>query len=193
MIRTTRLLLVGVAVVLAGVLLSPVVDITPGAPAEAGTPSSALELFSVQANEAGAAVDYMPVNSRGKSKVEMKDDRVILTFPMYELATGNVIGTIVDDIKSPVPGFLFDVTTYFKFNDGQNSELVSHGLVSSAPDVQKPGWIIVGNRPTGPSIISATGAFAGRTGLIRLSGVNDLTKFPDEVYQDDFWVIELNK
>jgi hypothetical protein len=190
MIRTTRLLLVGAAVVLAGVLLSPVVDITPGAPAEAASPASSLELFSVQANEAGAAVDYMPVNSRGKTKVEMKDDRVILTFPMYELATGNVIGTIVDDIKSPIPGFLFDVTTYFKFADG---ELVNHMMVSSAPDVQKPGWIIVGNRPTSPSIIEATGVFAGRTGKIRLSGVNDLTKFPNEVYQDDFWVIELDK
>ena len=192
MIRTTRLLLVGAAVVLREYCSRRWSTSHPGPrPRPLRPPRS--PRFTVQANEAGAAVDYMPVNSRGTSKVEMKDDRAILTFPMYELATGNVIGTIVDDIKSPVPGFLFDVTTYFKFNDAQNSELVSHGLVSSAPDVQKPGWIIVGNRPMTDSIISATGAFAGRTGRIRLSGVNDLTKFPDEVYQDDFWVIELNK
>ncbi|MDQ3946984.1 MAG: hypothetical protein M3357_17870 [Actinomycetota bacterium] len=190
MIRSTRLLLVGAAVVLAGVLLSPVVDVRPGAPAEAAVPSSSLELFTVQANEAGAAVDYMPVNSKGRSKPEMKDDRTILTFPMIELATGKVIGTIVDDIKAPIPGILFDVTTYFKFPDG---ELVNHMLVSSAPDVQRPGWIIVGNRPDSNSIVKASGVFQGRTGKIRLSGTNDLTKFPNEVYQDDFWVIELNK
>ena len=106
------------------------------------------------------------------------------------MATGKVIGTIVDDIKAPIPGLLFDVTTSFKFADG---ELVNHMLVSSAPDVQRPGWIIVGNRPTNNSINSATGVFAGRTGKIRLSGTNDLTKFPNEVYQDDFWVIELSK
>jgi hypothetical protein len=190
MIRTTRLLLVSAAVVLAGVLLSPVVDIQPGSPAEAAASSSSLELFSVQANQAGQVIDYMPVNSKGRAKPVMKEDRTILTFPMIELATGNVIGTIVDDIKAPIPGILFDVTTYFKFKDG---ELVNHMLVSSAPDVQRPGWIIVGNRPDSNSIIGASGVFKGRTGKIRLSGTNDLTKFPNEVYQDDFWVIELDK
>ena len=189
MIRTTRLIIVGAAVVLAGLLLSPVADVRPGAAAEAAE-RSALDLFRVQTNAEGMPVDYLPVTSRGKAKPEMVDDRVILTFPMIELATGEVIGTIVDDIKSPVPGILFDVTTSFIFEDGK---LVNHMLVSSAPDVQRPGWIIVGNRPTSNSIIEASGAFEGRTGKIRLSGTNDLTKFPNEVYQDDFWVIELNK
>lgn len=189
MIRTTRVLLVGAAVVLAGVLLSPVVDVRSGDPAEAAAASS-LDMFVVQANQDGAAVDYLPMNSRGRVKPVMKDDRTILTFPMIELATGNVVGTIVDDIKAPIPGILFDVTTYFKFADG---ELVNHMLVSSAPDVQRPGWIIVGNRPDKNSIIEASGVFEGRTGKIRLSGTNDLTKFPNEVYQDDFWIIELDK
>jgi hypothetical protein len=189
MIRTTRLLLIGAAVVLAGVLLSPVADVRPGAPAEAAERST-LDLFTVQTNAEGAPVDYMPVNSRGKAKPVMKDDRTILTFPMISLSTGETIGTIIDDIKAPIPGILFDVTTSFIFDDGK---LVNHMLVSSAPDVQRPGWIIVGNRPTNNSITEASGVFAGRTGKIRLSGTNDLTKFPNEVYQDDFWIIELNR
>jgi hypothetical protein len=190
MIRTPRVLALGAAVLAAGVLLSPVGPVRVGAVAQAAGTSS-LDLFTTQAAaDGGGDVDYLPVNSRGKTKPEFKDDRVILTFPMYELATGKVIGTVVDDIKSPIPGFLFDVTTYFKFADG---ELTNHMLVSSAPDVQRPGWIIVGNRPTANSLTNATGSFARRTGKIRLSGVNDLTKFPNEVYQDDFWVIELNK
>jgi hypothetical protein len=189
MIRMTRMVAVAAAFIMAGVLLSPVADVRSGAPAEAAVRSS-LDLFTVQTNAEGAPVDYMPVNSRGKAKPEMKEDRTILTFPMIELATGDVIGTIIDDIKAPIPGILFDVTTSFIFEDGK---LVNHMLVSSAPDVQRPGWIIVGNRPTNNSITEASGVFAGRTGKIRLSGTNDLTKFPNEVYQDDFWVIELNK
>lgn len=189
MIRTIRVLALGAALIMAGVLLAPVGPVRVGAPAEAAAKSS-LDFFIAQTGSDGSAVDYMPVNSRGKTKPEMKDDRTILTFPMIELATGKVVGTIIDDIKAPIPGILFDVTTSFKFADG---ELVNHMLVSSAPDVQRPGWIIVGNRPTSNSIISATGVFAGRSGKIRLSGINDLTKFPNEVYQDDFWVIELNK
>jgi hypothetical protein len=189
MIRTTRVLALGAALVVAGILLAPVGPVRVGAPAGAAAKSS-LDLFVAQAASDGGAVKYLPVNSRGKTKPEMKDDRTILTFPMIELATGNVVGTIVDDIKAPIPGILFDVTTSFIFHDGT---LVNHMLVSSAPDVQRPGWIIVGNRPTNDSIISADGVFKGHTGRIRLSGINDLTKFPNEVYQDDFWVIELSK
>ena len=55
MIRTTRLLLVGAAVVLAGVLVSPVAEVRPGAPAEAAERSS-LDLFRVQTNAEGAPV-----------------------------------------------------------------------------------------------------------------------------------------
>ena len=144
MIRITRVLALGAAVIVAGVLLAPVGPVRVGAPAEAA-PKSSLDLFIAQTGSEGSAVDYLPVNSRGKTKPEMKEDRTILNFPMIELATGKVIGTIVDDIKAPIPGILFDVTTSFKFADG---ELVNHMLVSSAPDVQRPGWIIVGNRPS---------------------------------------------
>jgi hypothetical protein len=189
MIRTTRLVAVGAAIIVAGVLLAPVSPVRVGAPAEAVTKSS-LDLFVAQTQADGSTVDYLPVNSKGVSKVEMKDDRTILTFPMIELATGNVVGTIIDDIKAPIPGILFDVTTTYKFADG---EIVNHMFVSSAPDVQRPGWIIVGNRPNKDTIVNGTGVFAGRTGRVRLSGTNDLTKFPEEVYQDDLWVIELNR
>lgn len=189
MIRASRVWAMGAAAIVLGVLVSPVVPVRPDAPAQAATATS-LDRFFVQGTSNGQSVDYLPVNSRGITKPEQKGDRTILTFPMISLATGEVIGTIIDDVGAVVPGILFDVITTYKFPDG---ELVNHMPVSSAPDAQRPGWIIVGNRPDTDSIVSATGVFAGRTGRVRLSGTNDLRKFPEELYQDDFWVIELNK
>jgi hypothetical protein len=181
MIRSIRVLAIGAVMVVAGVLLSPI------SPVRAATAPSSLDRFVAMEGE-GGAVDYMPVNSRGKTKPEFKGDRVILKFPMIELATGKVIGTITDDVGGMCP--LFDVITTFKFEDG---EIVNHMPVSCAGDVQRGGWIIVGNRPQNNSITKTSGVFEGRVGKIRLSGVNDASRFPEQLYQDDFWVIELEK
>jgi hypothetical protein len=187
MTRSIRLLAIGIAVITAGVLLSPVSPVRAGAPAEAAVTSS-LDRFVAMETEGGGAVDYLPVNSRGKTTPEFKGDRMILKFPMIELATGKEIGEIIDDVGGMCP--VFDVITTFKFADG---EIVNHMPVSCAGDAQRPGWIIVGNRPENNSIIKTSGVFEGRVGKIRLSGTNDGRRFPQELYQDDFWVIELEK
>jgi hypothetical protein len=187
MIRSIRVLAIGTAVVAAGILLSPVSPVQTGAPAQAAVTSS-LDRFVAMETEGGGTIDYMPVNSRGKTTPEFKGDRVILKFPMIELATGKVIGEIVDDVGGMCP--IFDVITTFKFSDG---EIVNHMPVSCAGDAQRGGWIIVGNRPENNSIIKTSGVFDGRVGKIRLSGTNDVSRFPQELYQDDFWVIELEK
>ena len=187
MSRRFRVLAIGIVVVAAGVLLSPISPVRAGAPAEAAVTSS-LERFVAAEGGSGQAIDYMPVNSRGKTNPEFKGDRVILKFPMISLATGETIGSIIDDVGGMCP--VFDVITTFKFDDG---EIVNHMPVSCAPDAQRDGWIIVGNRPDNNSIIRTSGVFEGRKGKIRLSGTNDLRKFPEELYQDDFWVIELEK
>lgn len=190
MIRLTRLVALGAAAVVAGVLLSPIVSGDPQ-PAAKAAPLTSLERYAVQATAAdGSTYEYIPVNSRGKTTPQnTPDNRTILNFPMYSLATGGVIGTIIDDVQPNGPG-MFDVITTYTFDDG---ELVNHMTVSAAPDSQKPGWIIVGKRPDTNTIVKATGVFAGRTGRVDISGTNDLNKFPAELYQDDFWVIKLNK
>jgi hypothetical protein len=188
MIRSIRVLALGAAVVVAGVLLSPISPVRAGAPAQAAVTSS-LDRFVAMETGSGKTVDYIPVNSRGVTNPEQQPGGpVILKFPMISLATGEVIGEIVDEVGGMCP--VFDVVTKFKFSDG---EIVNHMPVSCAPDAQREGWIIVGNRPDNNSIIKTTGVFEGRTGKIRLSGTNDLRKFPEELYQDDFWVIELDR
>ena len=171
MFRSIRVLaLTGPAVAVA-VLLSPV----------SVTTSSA----------ASDSIEIIAVNSKGTAQNESKNqNRTVYTFPMYSLATGAEIGTITDDVGlTPMPGVV-DVITTYRFKDG---ELVNHMPVSISQDAQKPGWVVVGDRPQGNTIVKASGAYAGRTGKVRLSGVDDLNKFPGQLYQDDFWVIELNR
>jgi hypothetical protein len=172
MFRSIRVLALGGAAVAMAVLLSP----------PSLMPSSAA---------ADEPVDMIAVNSKGTANNESKDqNRTVYTFPMYSLATGAQIGTITDDVGlTSTPGVV-DVITTYRFKDG---EIVNHMPVSISQDSQKPGWVVVGNRPEGNTIVKATGAYAGRTGRVRLSGVDDLNKFPGQVYQDDFWVIELNR
>jgi len=138
----------------------------------------------------GSAYEYIPVGNKGWTTVEKNGNRSTVTWPMYSLTTGQVIGTFTNDFQNKGPGTVDSITTY-QFADGK---LVSHVQVSVAPDPAKPGWILVGARPDGDSIVEATGVFAGRTGRVDLSGTNDLTKFGGgELYQDAFWVIKLNK
>ena len=199
MIRATRAAALAAAVVAAAVVLSPVSAYpsaheaaassgTPRAAAPSGTPRAAASSGTPRAPGSGPMI--LAVNSRGTAQNESSDPaRTKFTFPMYDLATGEEIGTITDDVGgTPVPGVV-DVITTYRFTDG---EIVNHMPVSIAQDSQKPGWIVVGNRPEGNTIVKATGAYEGRTGKVRLSGVDDITKFPDEIYQDDFWIIELD-
>ncbi|MGH8992905.1 MAG: hypothetical protein ACRDZ7_15455 [Acidimicrobiia bacterium] len=190
MIRTIRSVAMAAALIMAGVLLAPLAS-GDREPAAKATSLTSLQKYAVEVMaEDGSAYDQMAVNSRGKTVPENKDNRTILTFPMYNLATGEEIGTIIDDVQPNGPG-TFDVFTTFIWPDG---ELTSHATVSAAQDPQKPGWIIVGKRAEGKNTITnATGVFAGRSGHVDISGTNDLTKFPAELYQDDFWVIKLNK
>ena len=190
MIRTIRSVVLAAALIMAGVLLAPIVS-GNAEPAARATQLTSLQKYAVEAMaEDGTTYDRMVVNSKGTTVPENKDNRTILTFPMYNLATGQKIGTIIDDVQPNGPG-TFDVFTTFIFPDG---ELTSHATVSAAQDPQKPGWIIVGKRAgTDDTIVNATGVFAGRTGQVDISGTNDLTKFPAELYQDDFWVIKLHQ
>ena len=51
---------------------------------------------------------------------------------------------------------------------------------------------VVPGQPRAAALLeSATGAYAGRAGSVRVSGGNDVKNFPNELIQDDFWVIEL--
>ncbi len=138
--------------------------------------------------------DFMALNSRGKAPNTSSDSmRQVYEFDLYSLATGEKIGTAVDDIfcstATPPPCQVFDAKTTFKLPDG---EFTNHAQVSVVFDPQRPGWVLVASLPSSKGIISGTGAYAGRTGKVILTGVNDASSFPAQLGVDDRWVIEFD-
>lgn len=141
-----------------------------------------------------APSQIIAVNTRGTADNESTDpQRVRYTFPLYSLTTGERIGTGVDDATcvttTPPPCAVVDDIATFHLAQG---DIVSHALVAVSPDSLRPGFILVGSRPSSNTITQATGAFAGMSGKVRLSGGDDVRKFPATLVQDDFWVIELS-
>jgi hypothetical protein len=141
-----------------------------------------------------AAVRFLAVNSRGTAQNESADpNRKVFTFELYSLADGSRVGTAVDDVAcsttKPPPCAVVDARTTFHLPDG---DLVNRADVSVAPDPQNPGWVIVS--ATGErSIAGGSGIYRGRTGSVRVHGTNDLRQFPNQMTQDDFWLIQLDR
>jgi hypothetical protein len=147
-----------------------------------------------QTGAAAPPAESIAVNTRGTAHNESTDpSRVRFTFSMYSLATGEQLGTAIDDASCVGSGgapctVVDDIVTFHM----QGGDIVSHALLSVVPDPQRPGFIMVGSRPSANTIVKATGVYAGRTGTVRLSGTNDVRQFPMVMVQDDFWVIKLS-
>lgn len=141
---------------------------------------------------------YIAVRTHGTAKNESIDPfRQKFTFPLYSLVDGSLVGNATDDVScsqsTPPPCAVIDAITTFRFTQGMFplGTIVNHAQVSIAPDAQRPGFIINGARATGNTIQSATGAYVGRQGTIIISGANDVKNYPDELGQDDLWLIAL--
>lgn len=147
---------------------------------------------------AAAAGRYIAVRTLGTARNESSDPlRQRFTFPLSSLVDGSVVGTATDDIacsqSTPPPCAVIDAITTFRFTQGMFplGTIINHAQVSIAPDVQRPGFIVNGARSSQPTIQSGTGAYAGRSGTVVLSGANDIRSFPTQLSQDDLWLIEL--
>lgn len=140
--------------------------------------------------------DRILLNPRGVARNESTDPKeFVFTVDVFSLATGQRVGTATDYVfcaspSSAPPGcLLFDVVTTFRLPDG---EIVNHFQVNVAPDPVRTGFVFAGARPKTDSIASASGAYAGRTGKLMLSGEADFREFPDQLVYDFFTLIQLN-
>jgi hypothetical protein len=156
---------------------------------------------SGSSSESAATTQYIAVRTKGDAKDENQDPlgaRHKFTFPLYSMVDGSLVGNATDDVAcsstTPPPCAVVDAITTFRFTQGTFpiGTLVNEGQVSIAPDAQKPGFIINGVRGSGNTTKSATGAYAGHTATISISGGNDVHNFPMELIQDDFWLIEVH-
>lgn len=171
------------------VLAAGAVALPGRAPAEAGGHHRVSDVAM-----AALAGDFLALRTLGTAQ-NVSDDptRTIFEFDLYSMATGEKIGTAIDDVfcstTTPPPCQVFDAVTTFRLPHG---EITNHAQVSITPDPQHPGHFLVTAQPTGNTIEAATGAYAGRTGRVSLIGFNDGSRYPGELTLDDRWIIELD-
>jgi hypothetical protein len=176
-------------------VLRRVLLVVPLVAAAVAAALTAVGAASAAAESAGPEI--IAVNMRGTSpNVSTDPRRMVFEFELYDVATGERIGTATDDVAcqtNELPGCpLFDAITTFHLPDG---DLTNRATVSVAPDPARPGWVLNGAFP-GPdenTIVGGTGAYDGATGRARLSGINDAAGFPLQLTGDDIFVIELDR
>jgi hypothetical protein len=135
---------------------------------------------------------FLALNTRGTAKNVSTDPmRTVFEFDLYSLATGERVGHANDNIfcstNTPPPCQVFDAVTTFHLPDGT---LTNHAQVSVVPDPQRPGFFLVASRPEASSIVAATGGYQGRTAKVRLTGLDDGSRYPEQLSVDDVWVFD---
>ena len=181
MIRSTRRLVAIVALMVAGVLVSSPTH--PGA--RAAEP---------QASPATAGtMDVLVLNFSGTAQREKTPEaqRFQWTADLYSMGTGQKVGTGTHNVEFITP-FIGDHVMIFRLPDGQ---LVAHSKESIAPSVLHPGFFHVGVHPGENNIVpeKGTGAYAGRTGKVQMSGWHECKDTcPEPATFNDFYLVQMD-
>ncbi|MGQ0464094.1 MAG: hypothetical protein ACT4QG_02120 [Sporichthyaceae bacterium] len=112
-------------------------------------------------------------------------------FDVFVLPSGKRIGSVSDRVScstvAPPPCLVFDVVSTFKLPRGS---FVTRGQWASAPDPLYVGSLLLAARPTGETISSGEGAYAGRSGRAHGWGVADVSRFPSRIGVDNVVVVD---
>lgn len=135
------------------------------------------------AHEGTAEPGYFPAQHFRSDGVNHSTDPTFFSFAteVFSLSDGSLKATVADRITcaaGPPPCVVLDVITAIRYADG---EVTAHSQVPLSPDPQRPGFFLFATRPTSDNIVSATGAYAGRTGRFLLNGSVDFRAFPDPI------------
>jgi hypothetical protein len=152
-------------------------------------------LATIQIGSAAAAVAHSASNERLFLQVRGTTDRQSGTpsdqfeyvLDLYDMRNQKV-GTVTHDLRltSPTTG---DLTSSFHLTEGTVVNRVEEVFAS---DSTRPGFFLIGIHPDHDTLQGdrSSGAFAGLTGRVRMSGWHDATRFPQTVALDDFWEIQ---
>jgi hypothetical protein len=173
MSRRRRVLVVLAALVAGGIVSATIRVGVPTADAATAAPGNRLAL-----------------NFRGLGSLEPAEPgRFQWTTDLFSMATGEKVGTATNnaDLRAP----MMDHVMTFHLPDG---DLVAHSTESVIPDPQYPGYALIGIHPREDNIVAGkgTGAYAGRTGTVTMSGWHDGSKLPGQATFNDFYLIELD-
>jgi len=100
------------------------------------------------------------------------------------------IGTVTHDVMFTSPNTL-DLVSTFHLKDG---DLANKGVQAIGPDGIKQNIYLIGVHADKDTLQpdKSTGAYAGRSGRLRMSGWHDANKFPQTVTFNDFYEITFN-
>lgn len=166
--------LIGLTALVAGVIVSPTI--------RAGVPA-ADAATTAQGNR-------LALNFRGTGNQEPAESgRFQWTTDLYSMGTGEKVGTGTHNVSPP--SAMMDHVMTFHLPDG---DLIAHSTESVTPDPQHQGLFLIGIHAKEKNIVpgKGTGAYAGRTGKVTMSGWHDGNKFPEQVTFNDFYLIELD-
>jgi len=130
---------------------------------------------------------------RSQGVNESKDPtRFLVNTPLFSLSDGSQIGTVTDSFTcgaGPPPCQVLDGTATLQYPDGV---VTAHFEVPFSPDPGRPGFYLFGSRPTEDNIVSATGAYTGRTGRLSVSGAVDMRHFPSPIPYEGVGLLVFN-
>jgi hypothetical protein len=137
--------------------------------------------------------EIIVVNGLGTGRDQNPDPIAFdITVPLVSLATGTVVGRVRHEPRcatDSVPCLVLDDQDTYDLGDGT---IVTRSKVSLSPDPAHPHILLSSGRPPEKNVVKATGAYAGRTGRVRVSGIVDVARFPSEFTLDEIYVIVLD-
>lgn len=158
-------------------LLSPFSPVTlPSAGAEEGVSSGGRTLL-------------LQVRGTVDRKGGSAPERFVYEPDVFDV-NGKKIGTVTHDVMFTSPSTL-DLRSMFHLPDG---ELANVAVEAIGPDASKQGFYLIGVHSDKDTLQpdKSTGAYAGRSGRLRMSGWHDANKFPQTVTFNDFYEITFN-
>ena len=154
-------------------------------------------LSPVRLASAGAEEGAAPAGRTLVLQVRGTVDRKTGTPPehfVYEIDVfdnnGQKLGTVTHDIVFTSPSTA-DLVSTFHLKDG---ELSNKSVEAIGPDASRQGYYLIGVHADRDTVQpdKSKGAYAGKTGRLRMSGWHDANKFPGTVTFSDFYEITFN-
>lgn len=125
------------------------------------------------------------MNGRGTGRNVSTDPmRTKIEIPLYSVMTGEQVGMSTHNFACTPAGYCDDIDNYYL----PEGTITTRAKVSYGPDSQQPGTFLVATHPKEHKL-DGTGAFAGRTGSIRVTGLADVSRMPAEVTLDEIYII----
>ena len=156
------------------------------------SPFSPVKVQSAVAEEGVSAAGrslFLQVRGAANRKPGTPPERFVYEPDVFDM-NNQKIGTVTYDVMFTSP-ITLDLVSTFHLKDG---DLANKGVQAIGPDGSKPNFYLIGVHADKDTLQpdKSTGAYAGRSGRLRMSGWHDANKFPQTVTFNDFYEVTFN-